>query len=87
MAFASGLIGLGAARGAALAAPRALRGCPGYASTMAAAQEALRRGDEQAALRKLREARAMLESCGGRDAESASAGRAVASRAVAAARS
>ncbi len=82
VAFASGLIGLGAARDAALAAPRALPGCPGYASAMAAAQDALRRGDKPAALRKLREARAMLESCGSRDAERASAVRALASRAV-----
>jgi hypothetical protein len=46
---------------------------------MLAAQEALRAGDEQAALRKLREARALLTACS-RGANTASVGRAIASR-------
>lgn len=58
-----------------LASATQLPGCPGYSRLLTAAAEALRRGDKKMALEKLREARAVLATCG--DASSAS-GRATA---------
>jgi len=55
--------GLAPLRGVAAAAPRTIPGCPGYAALLGAAQEALRRGDDKAALVKLREARSALDRC------------------------
>ena len=50
---------------------RDLLRCAGYSSALTAAQDALRQGDKEAALRKLREARALLSSCS-RGADTAS---------------
>lgn len=62
------------APGVAGATPtRDLLRCAGYSSALTAAQEALRQGDKEAALRKLREARALLSSCS-RGADTASTG-------------
>lgn len=57
------VLALAPLRGVAEATPRAVPGCPGYASLMSAAADALRQGDQQQALEKLRAAREALDRC------------------------